>query len=374
MPAQTHQTPVAAASRPRDPWFDNAKMALVVLVVVGHSWTLLPKTATQDVLYDFLYVWHVPAFVLVTGYLSRSFAWERARMSQLVRTVAVPYVVFEALLALFRIQVGGEDLDDLFLDPHWPMWYLSALFFWRLMTPLFKPLWGWVAVALAVATSLLAGLYAGNTFDVARVLGLLPFFVIGLKATPERLDLLRSGRVKLGAVGVLVTIFVLSFWTDTWATTEYLYYRALYDELPGSDLRSGVTRGVLLLAGTLGALAFLALVPRVTGWFSRMGTWTLVVYLFHGFVIKTLEYAGYTGWASDHVGLALVLTTLGAAVLALFLAWRPVASKLNRVVDPVGFAKGEVNAAHELRVAAERTDEIAQAVQEAVDRAPAGSR
>ena len=374
MPSQTHQPPAPTASSTRDPWFDNAKMALVLLVVIGHSWTLLPKTATQDVLYDFLYVWHVPAFVLVTGYLSRSFAWERARMSRLVRTVAVPYVVFEMLLALFRILVGGEELDDLFLDPHWPMWYLSALFFWRLLTPLFKPLWGGMAIAVAVVTSLVAGLYAGNTFDVARVLGLLPFFVLGLKATPERLELLRSGKVKVWAVGILATIFVLSFWTDTWATTEYLYYRALYEDLPGSDLRSAATRGVLLVAGTLGALAFLALVPRVTGWFSRMGTWTLVVYLFHGFVIKSAEYAGYTGWASDHVALSLVLTTLGAAVLALLLAWRPLASRLNRVVDPVGFAKGEVNKAHELRVATARADDIAEAVQEAVDRTTAGSR
>ena len=372
MPAQTHSTPPATS--PRDPWFDNAKMALVLLVVVGHSWTLLPKTATQDVLYDFLYVWHVPAFVLVTGYLSRSFSWEWARMSRLVRTVVVPYVVFEALLALFRIHVGGEELDDLFLDPHWPMWYLSALFFWRLLTPVFKPLWGGVAIGLAVATSLVAGLYAGNTLDVARVLGLLPFFVLGLKATPERLERLRSRRARAWAVGVLATIFVLSFWTDTWATTEYLYYRALYDELPGSDLRSAVTRAVLILAGSLGALAFLALVPRITGWFSHMGAWTLVVYLFHGFVIKSAEYAGYPGWATDHAGLSLVLTTLGAGLLALLLAWRPLASRLNLVVDPVGFARGEVNAAHELREAAARADNIAEAVQEAVGRAPAGSR
>src|SRR5919112_522257 len=90
----------------RDPWFDNAKMALVTLVVVGHSWTLLPHNVVNDQAYDFLYFWHVPA------------------------------------LALFRVYVGGEQLEDLFRDPHWPMWYLSALFFWRLMPPVLRPLWG----------------------------------------------------------------------------------------------------------------------------------------------------------------------------------------------------------------------------------------
>lgn len=358
----------------RDPWFDNAKMALVLLVVVGHAWTLLPETALNDTLYDFLYAWHVPAFVLVTGYLSRSFAWERARTTHLVRTVVVPYVVFETLLAVFRIGVGGEELDDLFLDPHWPMWYLSALFFWRLMTPLFKPLPAGVAIGIAVVTSLAAGLYAGNTFDVARVLGLLPFFVLGLKATPESLARLRDRRVRATAVAVLATILVLAVWTDTWAQTEYLYYRALYEELPGSNLESAVTRGVLLMVGTLGALAFLALVPRMNGWFSRMGAWTLVVYLFHGFFIKSAEYAGFPAWAGDRPVVSLLLTTVVAGLLALFLAWRPLASRLHVVVDPVGFAKGEVDAAHDLRVATDHADDLAEAVREAADRAPAGSR
>ena len=47
-------------------------MALVLLVVVGHAWTLLPHDGVNDHLYDFLYAWHIPAFVFVTGYLSRS--------------------------------------------------------------------------------------------------------------------------------------------------------------------------------------------------------------------------------------------------------------------------------------------------------------
>ena len=84
-----------------------------LLVVVGHAWTLLPANRLNDHLYDFLYAWHVPAFVFVTGYLSRSFAYTPTRLWQLVRTVAVPYVVFECALALFRIYVGGEKLEDL---------------------------------------------------------------------------------------------------------------------------------------------------------------------------------------------------------------------------------------------------------------------
>lgn len=329
-----------AATTTRDPWFDNAKMALVVLVVIGHAWTLLPETGFNDTLYDFLYAWHVPAFVFVTGYLSRRFAWEKVRMWRLVRTVLVPYFIFESLLAVFRIYVGGETLDSLFTDPHWPMWYLSALFFWRLLTPVFKSMPA--AIAVAVVISLVAGAWAGDTLDMARILGLLPFFVAGLKATPEALDRLRGGNRKPWAAAVLVAILVSAIWTDSWAGTEWLYYRARYDELVSSDVEAILIRAAVLAIGAIGAVAFLALVPRVNGWFTRMGSWTLVVYLFHGFVIKGGEYFGYMEWAAGHAVLSLLTTTAGAALLALTLAWAPVATRLNALVDPLGVVERRV--------------------------------
>lgn len=361
-------TPQPAATPPptkvRDPLLDNAKMMLVTLVVVGHSWTLLPTSDVTDHLYDFLYAWHVPAFVFVTGYLSRSFTYSRTRMWQLVRTVVVPYVVFECLLALFRIYVGGEQLEGLFQDPHWPMWYLSALFFWRLLTPVFKPLWGGLVVAVGV--SLVAGMWAGNTLDIARVLGLLPFFVMGLKATPERLEWLRSRPAQVAAVGVFVGIWVLTTWTDAWASTEWLYYRSRYDEMGyADDLHALGTRALVLAIGTLGAWAFIALVPRVNGWFTRMGAATLVVYLFHGFFVKGAGYAGWGDWAADHEVIAFGVTTLGAVLLALLLAWQPVSSRLADVVDPLGYGERHLKRAVALTAAKDQVQPQVQAEIEA---------
>jgi len=364
----SHPSPTPAPAAPpvaRDPWFDNAKMALVTLVVVGHAWTLLPDNAVTEHFYDFLYAWHVPAFVLVTGYLSRSFAYTRVRMWKLVRTVVVPYLVFECALALFRVYVGGEELADLFRDPHWPMWYLAALFLWRLMTPIFRPLP--VGIAVAVAISLVAGMYAGDTLDIARVLGLLPFFVMGLKATPERLEMLRHRRLQVAGVAVFVGIWILTTWTDSWASTEWLYYRSRYDEMGyADDVRALLTRALVLVIGTLGAAAFLALVPRVHGWFTRMGAWTLVVYLFHGFAVKGASYAGYGSWADDHAVVAFAVTTVAGVVLALLLAWSPVATRLNHVVDPLGYAERHVRHAVDLTVVKDQVQPEVQAEIEAV--------
>jgi fucose 4-O-acetylase-like acetyltransferase len=321
----------------RDPWFDNIKMTLVTLVVVGHSWTLLPHNTGNDWAYDALYAWHVPAFVIVTGYLSRSFAWTPAKMWALVRTVAVPYLVFEAVLAWFRYNVGGVTLKDLFADPHWPMWYLAALFFWRLMAPAFLRLSRPLALTLAVAISLGAGLYAGNILDLARILGLLPFFVLGLTIGDREWQWVRSPRaVPLALVGVVV-IIVFTRFTDSWIATEWYYYRTRYDALDPNNLQAAAIRSVLLCVGLVGAASCFALVPRARTWFSTLGAATLVVYLFHGFFVLSAQYEGFPDWAARHVVESFVITTAAAVALALVLAAPPVARVLKVLVDPIGW-------------------------------------
>ena len=58
-----------------------------------------------DILYDFLYAWHVPAFVFVTGYLSRALPrGSKVRMWRLVRTVVG---------ALPRLRVAARGVPDL---------------------------------------------------------------------------------------------------------------------------------------------------------------------------------------------------------------------------------------------------------------------
>ena len=343
MPSTVHLTRPGqqareSASRPsarrRDPWLDNAKMALVTLVVVGHSWVLLPDSVVKHWFYDFLYLWHVPAFVLVTGYLSRSFAWTRPHLTRLLTTVLVPYLIFEGLLAAFRVGVGGEKLDGLFADPHWPMWYLAVLFLWRLATPLLRSP---RALPITVAVAVLGGLVPAELFDVSRATGLLPFFTLGLLARREHLEILRTRAARVTGVLLLAVGFVLVGLVDGRMQTEWLYWRSSYAELGATFTEGALIKTGLLVVGTVLGLAFLTLVPARGSWFSRLGAATLVVYLFHGFVVKSAEYAGPLGWADGPLAwVGLLVTATLSVVLALGLAAPPVARRLNLLVDPIG--------------------------------------
>lgn len=346
-PAPTDATPRPPA-KVRDPWFDNAKMMLVTLVVVGHAWTLLPLFADDPgsdlargfdrSLYHFLYLWHIPAFVIVTGYLSRSFAYTLPRLRQLVTTVAVPYVIFEGLLVAFRSTFLGVEFEDVWLSPHWPMWYLAALFCWRLMTPLFQRMPAKVVVAVVI--SLAAGLFATDHLDNARVLGLLPFFVLGLKMHDGHWAMLRTRRARAYGVAVLGALALASPLVGMLVETEWLYYRTRYDEIsPAADtdsVRAFVIRLGMLIAGLVGAFAFFAVVPRTRTWITGLGAATMVVYLYHGFFVLGAEALGFKPVAADLWPLSWVLTTAVAVGVALLLAWPPLARRLELLVDPVG--------------------------------------
>ena len=105
----------------RDPWLDNVKMVLVTVVVVGHSLTMVPGEGRNAQIYDFIYYWHIPAFVLVTGFLSRSFTWSRRHLWALFCTIVVPYFLFEFALLFYREHRGGEVIGaPMWLNPHWP--------------------------------------------------------------------------------------------------------------------------------------------------------------------------------------------------------------------------------------------------------------
>lgn len=324
-------------------------MTLVTVVVMGHTLPLFSGgDDLQAQVYDFIYLWHIPAFVLVTGYFSRSFRWSRRHLWALLTTIALPYVVFEAAMLGWRVWIGDMEAwpEDAWLNPHWPMWYLVAVFCWRLATPVLSV--HWLMVPLAVALALLHPALGVDTRAFNRVVQLLPFFVIGLHLRPAWVALLRTrAAAAVGAVA-LVGVWVVAGRTDSWIATKWLWHAFDYDYFGVSAGEGSLNRLGIIGLALVGTLAVIAVVPRGRSWFTDLGAATLVVYLFHGFVIKgagqllegsalTNEYARWTLWPALAV----------AAGVAVLLAWGPVSSRLNWAVDPVGSVQRAVAARRE---------------------------
>lgn len=320
-------------------------MTLVTVVVIGHALVLVLANGDNEQIYNFIYTWHIPAFVLVTGYFSRRFTWSRTKLWSLFCTIAVPYLLFEWAMLTFREYLDDPTIESgpIWLDPHWPMWYLSATFLWRLATPILVRHWS--ALPLSVVASLLMGtLHAEWTtyLDLQRTVGFLPFFVLGLHLRPAHLARLRSRVAPVVGLVVLLGIFVLAGHADDWLTSDgawpprWLWYSIPYDSFGVSATDGMWIRFRVMMLGAVGVAAVLAVIPRRQGWFSEMGAATLVVYLFHGFFVRWTRSTDYALWSADHTPYALWLTIAASIALALFLASPPVVRVLGWAVDPIG--------------------------------------
>jgi hypothetical protein len=202
-----------------------------------------------------------------------------------------------------------------------------------------------------VIVSLAGGLWDTEALMIPRFLGLLPFFVLGLHLKPRHLAHLDDVWVRIAAVPMLVGIGVMAVYTDTWAETALLWYDTGYNEIPIDNEIVFQTRLTVMLVGLLGAFAAMSLVPRrPLGWFTTMGTATMVIYLFHGFVIKTFKALGWPDFTASYPWLGLVLTILGAIALTLVLASPPVRRVLEPFTNPLGWL--EARRAHHAPAAA----------------------
>ena len=93
--------------------------------------------------------------------------------------------------------------------------------------------------------------------------------------------------------------------TEEWARAAFLYYDSGYGDL-GYGAEDGMRIRLAVMAiGLLGTVSALTLVPRGRSWFSTLGSATLVVYLFHGFVVRYADAAGWLDWSAEQPDLAL---------------------------------------------------------------------
>lgn len=330
-------------TRRRVPIWDNARFACIALVVVGHAVQRL--TYDSDValsLYLVVYAFHIPALAIISGYFSRSDTPSSRQMARVITDIVVPYVIFESLWTLTKWLVEGQANPNI-TRPSWTLWFLLALAIFRLVLP-YLALMRWPLV-WTVVLSLAVGYWPNvdSTLSLSRTLGLLPFFTLGWwlarHGVVDRLDLLRRRRwwvpaLALGAfaaVGATAWLFV-----DDWRAMnlrEWLFYDDHYAALGNAHWWAGGVRIALIAVALVLSIAFFALVPRGTYWWTRFGQYTMYVYLLHSFVLYPFRENGALRNA-EPTWLWLPIVVGMSVVVAIVLSTRPVRALFRPLVEP----------------------------------------
>lgn len=334
--ARPQPSRVAEQTRGRDPFFDNAKFLAMVLVVVAHNWEpVRDQIPAVRALYVTIYAFHMPVFILISGYLSRSFASRPDQVKRIVATIVVPYIIFESSYELFGTLVNGENASITLLEPGFAMWFLIALFIWRLTAPLWRAVKPPVAIAAAALISLLAGTaQLPDTLDMQRIFGYLPFFVLGLAISPRYFDLVRTRAARLLAVPVLLGALVMAYVVFAHSSLEWIFWRESYHQIGATDPSGLVRRAAMLVVGFVLISAFLALVPRRRTWITDLGAGTLYAYLLHRYVRKIAKVWDWYDLDFMHGAIGVLIITAGSVLLTILLASPLVRDLFRPLVEP----------------------------------------
>ncbi len=279
----------------RDYRIDNLRCLLIVLVVFCHLLVVMSTGPLTGVLYQVIYVFHMPVFVFVTGYFAR---W---RPQRIACGLLLPYVEFQLLACLWgnflmgRVWWWGFTL----LQPSWTLWYLLTCVFWYATTPLLTevrtPRARLAVVAAAFAASIAIGWvpWAADAYDLSRMVVLYPFFCAGFFAgkmgLSARIDALGSGRrVRLCTVfAALVAVLMVLHYAHGPCPKEVLYRNTPYANSWECEARVIVQ----LAAGAWCALLVVMTPGRHLSPASMVGRNSISVYLLHPWCIRILRFA-----------------------------------------------------------------------------------
>ena len=307
----------------RDAYFDNAKALLIVSVVLGHTLSgMLGETRWMDSLYMFIYTFHMPAFIFVTGYYAKVLRTKRDWW-KLIKSVVLPYFIFQFLYTAYYIYVLDLSVTfNFFENLRWGLWFLVSLFCWRVLLPFFTRSKWMIVVALVI--SLIAGElpFINELFSLSRTVYFFVFFIAGYHLSVDPLK--KAGKIgKLVGVIVLVLIFVSMYAMNDTSWREWLFGRLPYIELEPFIFDNGMlNRLTIYMICGVAMIAFLAAVPTKKYSWTVIGQRTMAIYLFHLAAVQTFRqlpiYEQWLQLGNYYFFFLFVFLTIAVLALPLF--------------------------------------------------------
>ncbi|MBT2649482.1 acyltransferase family protein [Bacillus sp. ISL-34] len=302
----------------RDFFFDNAKFILMAFVVFGHLLnTYIHDSETIYALYKTIYSFHMPAFILVSGFFAKGF-YQKGYLGKITKKLILPYIIFQLIYTVyyyFLYERSAITVD--LLDPQWSLWFLISLFCWNIMLLGFSKLKPSVGIGLSFLIALLIGYIdnISNYLSLSRTFVFFPMFLIGYHLSKDHLKKLFTPKVRLASLSVMLVIFI-GFYLNTDINYKWLLGSKPYAELEDATIVSMFKRLGFYGLGIISVFSFLSFIPRGQYFFTNWGKQTLYVYLLHGFFIRFFrestiqEYFSNTESFIMLAGLSFLITVL----------------------------------------------------------------
>lgn len=287
----------------RDLTFDVLKGFLIITVILGHAISNLSGDPWHDKIFNFIYLFHMPLFIFISGYFSTSIGKYSLRdfLKRRTKRIMVPYVTYTIIGVIY----GIDHFRSLFINPESSIsdwcrlvfmnlvgnWYLLCVF---ILTLSFYPLVKWLyskkkpdlIVFLGIITIwiLLFNLCRYHIFEsIERIQLVRHFPVFGsgllwhywiLKKKPQHIGV---AFLVLSFIVLLINIHINGIWVVDYNITCRILSNLCF---------------VALLYPLLTKIAWVIkqYTTLIKSGLSYIGYNSLGFYLIHGFFIKTVAY------------------------------------------------------------------------------------
>ena len=260
---------------------DNVKVLLIFLVVFNHiiAFNLVKVDIVVRYIWYAITIFHMPAFIFISGYLSK----KPQNVMKNVKNLLIPYILGYTLTWYSQIWLGRSVDYEILRPTGTVMWYILALFIYRLTIEALGKIRFIVPISIAIA------LWAGTrpeftTFlSASRIVVFFPFFVAGYLWKSEYITAVRKFKGKW----VLVPISAVLLW----AIPNYMITNDMgiaifrgnhgYKLCGLTDPEGIILRLLMYLVSFILIYTLLALLPDIKLPLTYVGRHTMGIYFFH---------------------------------------------------------------------------------------------
>ncbi|MGF7045966.1 fucose 4-O-acetylase-like acetyltransferase [Paenibacillus sp. DS2015] len=316
-------------------YFLNLRFLLIVTVFVSNAIEpLIHEMAGLHQLFLWIFTFHMPLFVLVTGYFSKSKLHGAVGRETLIQ-ICMQYVIFQTLYSILDITIFHVgSINHSFFAPYLLLWFLVSHFFWRLLTLAMYRLTPIQQIIISLILGVMVGYLQldGVWLSVSRTFVYLPFFLIGHHFNFEKFLHFFTFEKRVGAAFISIGIFIILGLWGTNLPEGWLYGSMTYMQLNSYGWSAGIFRITLYLLQFISAAAFLAWVPMYVSRITDLGRRTLYVFLLHGFIIRLAYSSGLYHYIQQPLEAVFLIGS--AIILAILLAQPIVRRMAQSIIEP----------------------------------------
>lgn len=260
---------------------DNIKVLLIFLVVFNHiiAFQLVKEDIVVRYVWYAITIFHMPAFIFVSGYLSK----KPQNVLKNLKNLLIPYILGYSLTWYSQIWLGNSMDYELLRPSGTVMWYLLALFVYRLTIEAMGK------VRFIVPLSIIVALWAGTRpefttyLSSSRIVVFFPFFAAGYLWKSEYTDAIRRFKGKW----VLIPISgILLYGVPNYMIAHDMpidIFRGNHSYLVSglSDEIGMILRILMYLVSFVLIFTFFAVMPDIRLPLTFIGRNTMGIYFFH---------------------------------------------------------------------------------------------